>query len=170
MVTIISGTNRLGNMTIHVSNAILELLTNDGIEAQVLDLTGLEASFISHNEAFGSASDDFTALVTTYVQNAEKFVFVVPEYNGSYPGICKAFIDCVQPARFRGKRAAIVGLAAGRAGNLRGTDHLTGVLNYLNMEVVPKHTHLIHIDAMLEEGRLVDEHAVNMLQSQLKAL
>jgi NAD(P)H-dependent FMN reductase len=48
------------------------------------------------------------------------------------PGSLKLFIDACSvreyKQNFKGKKAALVGIASGRAGNLRGMDHLTGVM------------------------------------------
>ncbi|MEL6925942.1 MAG: NAD(P)H-dependent oxidoreductase, partial [Bacteroidota bacterium] len=72
---------------------------------------------------------------------AGKFVYVMPEYNGGFPGIVKLFIDACSvreyAATFKGKKAALVGVATGRAGNLRGLDHMSGVLNHVGTIVMP---------------------------------
>lgn len=67
--------------------------------------------------------------------SAQRFVVVVPEYNGSIPGVFKLLIDACDPEIFFGKKFALVGVASGRAGNLRGLDHLTDILHYLRAEV-----------------------------------
>lgn len=68
---------------------------------------------------------------------SEKFVFIMPEYNGSFPGILKLMIDNSDIRKcWWHKKAAIVGLADGRGGNLRGIDHFTGILHYLKMNVL----------------------------------
>ena len=61
----------------------------------------------------------------------------MPEYNGSFPGILKLIIDNTHIRKcWWYKKAAIVGLADGRGGNLRGIDHFTGILHYLKMNVL----------------------------------
>ena len=68
---------------------------------------------------------------------SEKFVFIMPEYNGSFPGILKLMMDNTDIRKcWWYKKAAIVGLADGRGGNLRGIDHFTGILHYLKMNVL----------------------------------
>ena len=67
---------------------------------------------------------------------SEKFVFVMPEYNGSFPGILKLMIDNSDIRHcWWHKKAAMVGLADGRGGNLRGLEHMTNIFHYLKMNV-----------------------------------
>ncbi len=167
MITIISGTNRPENVSLRVSAAIAELLTSMEIDAQVLDLQKLPKDFVFRNDVFGNPDPGFSAIVDQFISTADRFVFVVPEYNGSFPGVCKAFIDAIWPEQFKGKKAALVGLSSGRAGNLRGLDHLTGILHYLDIPVMPKRVNIIHVESQMnDEGRLEDEKTIQQL-SQL---
>ena len=169
MITIISGTNRPENVSLRVSMAIAELLTSMEIEAQILDLQKLPKDFVFRNDVFGNPDPGFSAIVDQFISTANRFVFVVPEYNGSFPGVCKAFIDAVWPEQFKGKKAALVGLSSGRAGNLRGLDQLTGILHYLEMPVLPKRVNLIHIESMMDvEGKLIDEKTIKQLNHLLQ--
>ena len=48
------------------------------------------------------------------VLDADGLVIVVPEYNGSYPGALKLFIDMLKfPESFENKPVAFIGIAAG---------------------------------------------------------
>lgn len=171
MITIISGTNRPQNLSIKVASAIAELLTTMNEEVQVLDLQKLPKDFAYKNDVFGNPDPGFTAIAEQFVANADKFIFVVPEYNGSFPGICKTFIDAVWPEQFNGKKAALVGLSSGRAGNLRGTDHLTGILHYLQITILPMKVNIMHIDGHLdEEGFLTNDKTVSQLHRLSKGL
>jgi NAD(P)H-dependent FMN reductase len=61
----------------------------------------------------------------------------MPEYNGSFPGILKLMMDNsdVRKAWWH-KKIMMVGVADGRAGNLRGLDHMTNILHYLKAHVL----------------------------------
>lgn len=84
---------------------------------------------------------------------SEKFVFIMPEYNGSFPGILKLMIDNSDIRKcWWHKKAAIVGIADGRGGNLRGIDHFTGILHYLKMNVLYNKLPLSRINEELGEG------------------
>lgn len=134
MITLISGTNRPNNNTRKVVSILERLYREKGVETQVLDLCTLPRD-VAFSEVYGNRSDAFAEILVKYVASVDKFVFVVPEYNGGFPGIVKLFLDAAEPKMWYGKKAAIAGLSAGRSGNLRGMDHLTGVLNYLQVNV-----------------------------------
>ena len=71
------------------------------------------------------------------IDQCEKFVFITPEYNGSFPGVLKAFIDGMRfPGTFEGKKCALVGISAGTQGGALAMSHLTDIFNYLGMTVL----------------------------------
>lgn len=133
-ILILSCTNRLNSNTLKVSRIYHELLREQGIDAPILDFCDLPRD-IAFSESFGHRSEQFEQLLNLTVKPGKKFIFVMPEYNGSFPGILKVFLDSVPPREWNDKKACMVGVADGRAGNLRGMEHLTGILNYLKMHV-----------------------------------
>lgn len=90
-----------------------------------------------------------------YFIQTKKWVFVVPEYNGSYPGIWKLLVDLLSIHRrddtFAFKKCLLIGVATGRAGNLRGMEDMTGVLNYLKTIVYPVKLPLSQVQHLLLE-------------------
>ena len=159
MITVISATNRAGSKTEVVSKCYDELLKARGVNSQVLSLMDLPRNF-AFDELYGHRSREMTLLLEQFIANVDKFLFIIPEYNGSYPGVLKTFIDAIPPRMFKDKKAGIVGVSDGRAGNLRGQEHLTGVLHHLKMHVHYAKPKLSGIDDMVNDlGELSDEHA-----------
>ena len=170
MITIINATNRPENQTGKVVDAYKLLLDEAGEENQVFQLSDLQDDFIFAS-SYGQVSAHMTNLINTYFDAADKLVFVAPEYNGSYPGILKAFIDAIHPKHFTGKRAALVGVATGRAGNLRGMDHLTDVLHHLGVEVLSNKVPISKLNDLLDtKGNLTDEDTLRVLNRQIVKL
>ncbi|MGB1031542.1 MAG: NADPH-dependent FMN reductase, partial [Flavobacteriales bacterium] len=134
MISIISGTNRPNSNSLRVSEYYSKLLLEHGFENQILNLEQLPADFVV-NDSFGSRSEVMSDIIATYVQPVEHFIFVIPEYNGSFPGVLKAFIDCLPPSDLHHKSSALVGLSSGYAGGARAMDQFTNVLNYLKVNV-----------------------------------
>ena len=125
--TIISGTNRKGSNTIRIARLYENILNVKGVHAGFISLEELDVNY--RNEALIKLEKE-TLIPTT------KFIFVTPEYNGSFPGVLKAMIDNTAIEKvWWGKKALLTGVSTGRAGNLRGMEHLTGVLHYLKMHV-----------------------------------
>ncbi len=141
MITIISATNRPGALTHVFSKKYFESLKDKGLECQWLSLEDTPITFGSDMYNADKINEKFKEIQDKYVLEAEGFVIVAPEYNGSFPGILKLFIDACSirnyPKNFRGKKAALVGVSDGRAGNLRGLEHLSGFLQYLGVTIMP---------------------------------
>jgi chromate reductase len=69
---------------------------------------------------------------------ADGVVFAVPEYNGSFPGVLKLFIDMLPyPQGFNLRPCAFLGLAAGQFQGLRAVEHLQGVSGYRHAHNYP---------------------------------
>ena len=152
---IVSATNRAKSNSYILSNIYQRKLSAQGIEADILDLEKLPKDFV------------FTALYDQALKNPEfniwlekinqsqKILFVVPEYNGSFPGVLKAFIDGLDfPYSFKNKKAAMVGLSSGTQGSALALSHLTDILNYLGVHVLAEKPRLMHIESHLNTEKV----------------
>ena len=120
---------------------------------------------------YGNRSPEGRALFDKFIGEADRFVFVVPEYNGSYAGITKLFLDALEPELIRGKKAALTGVAAGRFGNPRGIDQLTNVLHHLKVNVCRTKIYMPGIDKLINKnGRISDEGILKRIRKQLEEL
>jgi len=135
MISVISGTNRPESNSDKVGHYVNSIYQNSGVSSQFYSLQSLPHD-IAFAEVFGKRTESFQQVVNTLVANVDKFVFIIPEYNGGFPGILKLFIDAVEPKYWHGKKAALLGIASGRSGNQRGLDHMTNILNYLRIDVM----------------------------------
>jgi len=168
MITIISGTNRANSLTAKFAEQYGSLLSQHeacllftlaDLPVEVLNLDVYEK---------GKKSQKIIELQEKYFFNAEKFVFVFPEYNGSFPGILKVLIDVLDPKLcFGGKKAGLIGLATGRAGNLRGLDHMTSVLNHMNTSVMPYLLPVSRVQFEFEEDGTFKEGTLKLVQQHL---
>ena len=150
MYTIISGTNRIGSHTEKVAKEYRRILKNKNIDANIFSLKGLDTLHRSE----GILKAEIEILIPT-----QNFIFIIPEYNGSYPGVLKAMIDNSDTRKvWNFKKALLTGVATGRAGNLRGMDHLSDTLHFMKMNVFYNKLPISVIDKVMdEEGRLNDE-------------
>lgn len=169
MITIINATNRADNKTQIVVQAYADLLADSGESFQVLSMNELPVDF-TFTANYGQKHEVMEALVHAKIIGADKLVVVSPEYNGSFPGVFKAFIDAVHPKHFKGKKAALVGVATGRAGNLRGMDHLTDVLHHLGVEVLSRKVPISKLDDLVQNNVLVDNETKTALRKQFELL
>lgn len=160
MYTIISGTNRTGSNTLKVAKEYQRLLKEKGIEAGLLSLEGL--NLLERDKNFERIENDI-------ITPTDKFLFIVPEYNGSYPGALKLLFDTGKShAIWWHKKALITGVSTGRAGNLRGMEHLAGVLNHLKITVYPDMQPLSVVDKLMDaSGKFTDANTVAIINNQL---
>lgn len=164
MITVISATNRPQSMSRVVAGAYLHELRLLSAECQLFDLQTLPTDFAGP-ALYGTQSEDMRQLIAQYIEHSDKIVFVVPEYQGSFPGVLKAFLDGVSPRLFKNKKTAIVGVSDGRAGNLRGQEHLTGVLHYLKAHVHYNKPKLSQVNTAIDkDGQWLNEAMHKMVQ------
>ncbi|MGQ0829550.1 MAG: NADPH-dependent FMN reductase [Bacteroidota bacterium] len=167
MITIISATNRPKSNTLKVATNYSQLMEKQGITPKLLSLE-IVPTDIAFNELFNNRSKAFQQILDEYIIPAKKFVIISPEYNGSFPGILKTFIDAIHPDLNRGKKVALVGVSTGRAGNLRGMDHLTGILNYLDFHVMPNKLPVSNVLTLLGENDTIkDTNTIKVLEKHI---
>lgn len=156
MICIISGTNRPNSRTRTVAKqyeAILKERTDE--ELFFIDLCDIHSSII-HDQMYQESglSADLQELQDNTLIPAKKWLIVMPEYNGSYPGILKLFLDAVSVRKyaetFKFKKLGLVGVASGRAGNLRGMDQMTNSMNYLGFSVMANKLPLSNINSLID--------------------
>jgi chromate reductase, NAD(P)H dehydrogenase (quinone) len=160
MYTIISGTNRQGSNTLKVAKEYQRLLKERGIEAKLLSLEGLNLL---------KWDQDFEQMENEIITPTDKFLFIVPEYNGSYPGALKLLFDTGKShSIWWHKKALLTGVSTGRAGNVRGMEHLAGVLNHLKVTVYPNMQPLSAVDKLMDaSGRFTDANTISVINHQL---
>ena len=176
MITVISGTNRKHSKTKDIADHVFHLIKNETKEEiKLLALEDLPQDFV-HNSMYSEKGQNKSLgkLQDKYFTPAEKLIFVVPEYNGSYPGIFKLFIDAISirnyKANFMEKKVLLIGVASGRAGNLRGLDHLTTSLNYLKMNIFPNRFPIANVEEVLnKKGEIRDKNLVEELRILAKS-
>jgi NAD(P)H-dependent FMN reductase len=161
MITIISGTNRPGSNTLKIAKHYQTELASLGVTAQLLSLEALTSL---HKD------DNFVAIEKQYLIPTTKFIILSPEYNGAFAGILKLMIDLSNIKEvWNGKKAALVGVASGRAGNARGLDALTNMLHYTKVNVLPNKLPISSVHTLLnEEGALIDESTKIAIAAQIK--
>ncbi len=91
MITVISGTNRPGSNTRKVAEIVRDLLRRGGEATTLIDLSDLPPELFT-DSSYSSKPESFTPFQDA-VLDADGILTVVPEYNGSFPGILKYFID-----------------------------------------------------------------------------
>ena len=160
MYTIISGTNRKGSHTEKVANQYKSILKTKGIDAEIFSLKDIDVL---------KSNPQFLKIEKELLIPAEKFILIIPEYNGTFPGVLKAMIDISDVKKvWWGKKVLLTGVSTGRAGNLRGMDQITGSLNHMKVIVHHNKLPLSIIDTMMDEHGLINNrNALLAIDEQL---
>ena len=160
MITLIAATNRPGSRTLQLAQHYKQVLTSAGVDVQLFSL----ADFASwHRDAA------FVAQEAQYLIPANKFIFILPEYNGSIPGIFKLMLDISDiKSCYHHKKVMLVGLSTGRAGNLRGLDVMTNMAHYLHMHVFYNKLPISGIQHLMDNnGQIHDTTLQQTIEQQI---
>ena len=148
-----------------------KILSQYDTASVILDLIHLPHDFTvsamyensGKNEAFNSLKE--------LLEKTDKFVFIVPEYNGSYPGVLKAFIDGLPyPNSFSNKKAALVGLSSNMQGAALALSHLNDVFSYLGMNTLALRVKLAHIRSHYNDSVISNVLYKELLEMQAEQI
>jgi chromate reductase, NAD(P)H dehydrogenase (quinone) len=170
-IVIVCGTNRNESVSLQIAEIYKDLLHSLGQDSELIDLRQLppDFAFTALYENAGS-NPDFNEY-REMMARADKFVFIVPEYNGSFPGILKTFIDGLKyPVTFRDKKCALVGLSSGMQGAGLALSHLTDIFHYCGTTVLALKPKFGNIGTNFEEGKIVNKLYRDLLKEQAQKL
>ena len=168
MFTIIVGTNRQDAVSKKIAELYQDLLSIRDQKSEIIDLQELPSDFANSDTLYSKSDkgvkfNDFRERMHA----TQKMVFIVPEYNGSFPGVLKTFIDgLIFPTTFRDKKCALVGLSSGVQGAGLALSHLTDVFNYCGMHVLAQKPKLSRIEENLTENKL-SELYLQLIEEQI---
>ncbi len=171
MITIVVGTNRKDSVSEKVAIQYSEILKEHGQDSSILNLSELPLDYIysalyenvGKNEQFNQIRD--------LMNRSEKFVFIIPEYNGSFPGVLKAFIDGLDRSKsLTGKKSALVGISAGDQGAGIALSHFTDILHYCGTHVLALRLRIPTIGNLMTDNRISDEKYLSKIHKQSSQL
>ncbi len=150
MIEVIAGTNRPQSNTKKLASLVVGLYHEIGADAQLLSLEDLPeeifnpASYAVKPESFQPFSDR--------ILQSKGLHIVVPEYNGSFPGVMKYFIDMLKfPESFEHRCVAFTGQAAGIWGAFRSVEQLQLIFGYRNSYIMPERVWIPTINNQWDE-------------------
>ncbi len=149
----------MNSHTEKVANEYYRLLKEKNINAGIFSLKDVDV--LHKNKEFLRIEDEI-------LFPAQKFIFIIPEYNGSFPGVLKAMIDTSDITKaWHRKKALLTGVSTGRAGNLRGMDHLSDCLHYLKMNVHYNKLPISVIDKVMDRNGRLNDATLKVIDEQI---
>ncbi|MEX0773991.1 MAG: NAD(P)H-dependent oxidoreductase [Balneolales bacterium] len=167
-LAVISGTDRPGSNALKVAEFVCEKYRALDVDAFVVNL----CDFPVADTAGGQYSGDIPSIkqFNEKIISADGMVFVVPEYNGSYPGILKLFIDYLPyPRAFSKVPVSYIGESDGKFGALRSIEQLQHVCGYRYTFNFPERVFITKVSKMFDEDEGPDDDFTKrLLDSQVK--
>jgi NAD(P)H-dependent FMN reductase len=136
-VKIISSTDRVNSTSFEVSEYVKTLFEQEGIYPNIISLV----DFPLQDVQGGKYGIDIPSVerFRRPILDADAILWVIPEYNGSFPGILKLFVDYLPfPEAFTDTPMSFIGVAAGGFGGLRAVEQFQMILNYRNAPQFPE--------------------------------
>jgi chromate reductase len=166
-LAILPGTNRRGSLSLALAKLLAPEYAALGCEVDLMELA-LGPEFLEP-EAYKQPKPAVKTLVDRFL-SCDAALIIVPEYNGSYPGILKLFIDMLpDKVSFDHRPCAYIGVAAGAFHGLRAVEHLQAVAGYRHAHNYPVRVFIGNsMKAFTPEGPLVDTKLWERLQAQAK--
>jgi len=122
LVSIILGTGREGANSEKVANFVFESAKNFGFEVEYIKVKDwLDKPYT------GGMSEEKRNKMSEILKNTQGFIIVSPEYNHSFPGELKLFLDEFYE-EFNYKPVGICGVSSGKLGGARMVESLRLVL------------------------------------------
>lgn len=155
-ILIISGTNRPHSHALKVARVLTEAYGAANIPTELFSLTDMPQEAYQP-AAYANKPAQFIAIQQRVVSSSGLHV-VTPEYNGSFPGALKYFIDLLKfPESFDQKPVAFVGEANGMWGGLRSVEQLQMVFGYRNAHMYPDRVFIPNVNKAFDAaGNLSD--------------
>lgn len=165
-IVIVCGTNRTGALSQKLADIAAADYKALGHDVDLLSMADLPADIMS-GDAYKTPSAELTACVQRFTK-ADGVVFIIPEYNGSYPGVLKLFVDMLPyPEGFDCRPCAFIGLAAGQYKSLRAVEHFQQVCGYRNAHQFHRRVFIgDSYTQFAKDGSLTDNELAERLQQQ----
>jgi len=164
-ILIVSGTNRPNSSTLRVARRVEQHYAEAQVRCELLSLEDLPPE-VFLPQAYSAKPAAFQ-LIQQKVLDSAGLHLVLPEYNGSFPGVLKYFIDLLKfPESFEHKPAAFVGVAAGAWGGLRAVEQLQMVFGYRNAHILPDRVFIPSIAQKFPAGVTTPDSALDQRLNQ----
>ncbi len=165
---IISCTDRPNSNALKVSNYVKTLYRQKGINAEVINLEDFPLGKVIGGK-YGKEIPEVEAFRDPII-NADGLVFVIPEYNGSFPGILKMLVDYLPfPGAFTKMPMAFIGESTGAFGGLRAVEQFQMIANYRNALQFPERVFIARVHNEFDEAEgLKNEFTQGLLESQVE--
>ena len=168
MISIICGTNRGQSVSKQIAIYYQNSLQKAGANSYILDLKELPTDFLNVALYDNAGKNEIFNALKKKLNDSHKMVFIVPEYNGSFPGVLKTFIDALDyPDSLKNKKCALLSLSSGTQGGALALSHLTDILHHCGMSVLAQKPKLAKIEENFKDCQFTNNLYISILKEQI---
>ncbi len=152
-VAIILGTAREGRMSEHIAKFVFEYAQKrEDIEPIFIDVRDFPQTATFKKGEGNSQTKKWQDIS----EHMDGFVVVSPEYNHSFPGELKMFLDGAYK-EYRGKPFGIIGVSNGPIGGARMVEHLKPVLSAFQGNIINAGAYFANVPTLLDEQNKIKD-------------
>lgn len=157
-ITVVTGTARIDNISEQVGAYLATtLLAAGGDATHTAVAEHLTQAVTTPPWGVGGADSTPTAW-KALVAETDVFVFILPEYNHSYPGEWKILMDSLYP-EYKGKTAYVVGVGGGQFAGARVMEHVMPVLVNFQFTIANQRLHIASASRLFAEPGVIADTA-----------
>lgn len=166
VIHILSSTDRPGSNALKVAKYADRFLSKKA-DTKIFSLMDYPFQDIVGGK-YGNSPDTVKKFNKEFL-DADGFLFVIPEYNGGFPGVLKFFYDYLPfPEALELRPVSLIGEAAGAFGALRPVEQFEQLLKYRKAYIYPERMFIQRVnDSFDPEKGLSNETLQKLLLSQL---
>ncbi len=168
MIQVLIATNRKDSRSSLLAHNIVQKFGDLNIDAEVMELSKIKWGELESNLYGADNRPTSMGPLVEKLNKADGVYVICPEYNGSYPGAVKTFIDYWDyPVTFEKRPVCFMGIG-GMFGGLRPVEHLQQVFGYRNSFVFPERIFIQNVWSEIDEkGEITNDVSSALLKSQL---
>ncbi len=168
MIQILVATNRKDSRSDLLARNVQKKFKKVNIESEVMNLASVAWDELNHNLYGADNMPPSMKPLVQKINEADGIYVVCPEYNGSFPGAVKTFIDYWEyPTSFEKRPVCFTGLG-GMFGGLRPVEHLQQVFGYRNAFIYPERIFMQNVwSTLTPEGEVSNETVDGLLDQQV---
>lgn len=167
-IILLSATDRPNSKAMEIAGYLERKFRDEEIFPEIVSLEEYPLASVAGGR-YGQTIPEVEAF-NERVLRADGVVFIVPEYNGSFPGILKMFIDYLPfPRAFQNLPLAFVGEASGAFGGLRAVEQLQQICAYRNALMFPERVFIQRVNTNFNPDTGVTDAKTNeFLESMIR--
>lgn len=162
-IVAVCGSVREGNFTMKALKLVAdEINKSEKASCEILDPSTLDLPLPGTNHDHPDA-----VKLREMLKDATGIVLATPEYHGSYSSVIKLVIENLGfPSELSGKPLALLGVAAGRIGAIKATEHLRSVCSHVGAYVLPGPISVALVQSVFDEdGNCTDPELEKAIRS-----